>query len=99
MDILTTEKEVCSVVSSNWIDSFVFDHTATTFKKLLHVVKVTLTKVLFLELMSDDERRTLVRALHRQSKLGGSGPVLKGIKDLPERIDKFALSAVGSTIA
>ena len=69
MDILAAEEEVSSVVSSNWIDSLVFNHTATTFKKLLHVVKVTLVEVLLLELVSDDERRTLVRALHREGKL------------------------------
>ena len=99
MDILAAKEEVGSVVSSNWINSLVFDHTATTFKKLFHIVKVTITEVLLLELVGDDERRILVRALHRQSKLRGSGSILKGIKDLLERIDKFALSAVGSTIA
>ncbi len=56
MDILRAEEEVGSMVSSNRIDSLVLDHTATTFEKLLHIVKVTLVKVLLLELMSDDER-------------------------------------------
>ena len=55
MDILAAEEEVGSVVSSNWIDSLMFNHTATTFKKLLHVVKVTFVEVLLLELVSDDE--------------------------------------------
>ena len=55
MDILAAEEEVGSVVSSNWIDSLVFDHTTTTFKELLHVVKVTLIEILLLELMGDYE--------------------------------------------
>ena len=99
MDILRAKEEVGSVVSSNWIDSLVFDHTATTFKKLLHIVKVRIIKILLLELMSNDKRRILVRALHCEGKLGGSSPVLKGIKDFLERINKFTLSTVGSTVA
>ena len=99
MDILGAEKEVGSMVSSNRINSLVLDHTATTFKKLLHIVKVTLAEVLLLELMSDDERRTLVRALHCHGKLRGTGSVLKGIKNFLERTNKFTLSTVGSTIA
>ena len=98
MDILAAEEEVGSVVSSNWIDSLVFNHTTTAFKKLLHIVKVTLVEVLLLELVSDDERRTLVRALHCEGKRGGSGSILKGTKDFLERINKSTLSTVGSTI-
>lgn len=99
MDILGAEEEVGSVVGSNRINSLVLDHTTTAFKKLLHVVKVALVEVLFLELVGNNERRTLIRVPHRQSKLGGSGPILECTEYFLERVDKFTLPTVGSTVA
>ena len=99
MDILATEEEVGSNVRRNWVTALMFNHTTATFKKLLHIIKVILIEVLLLKLVSNDQSWTLLRALHREGKLRGSGSILNGIKDFLERINKSTLPTVGSTIA
>ena len=99
MNILTTQEEVGTLISSDWVDSLMLDNSSIPFKKLLHVVDITGIKVALLKLIRDNERRVFVSLLHCQSKLRGSAPILKSLENLLKSIDELALSTVRSTIA